>query len=87
VWKTLNGGASWQRSSTLTGSFQIRVGHRRSEAADVVWAGTGERNSQRSVAYGDVSIKAKTAAARDERRLKTSEHIGRIVVSRRTATP
>ena len=48
---------------------------------NVVWVGTGERNSQRSVAYGDGVYKS-VDGGRSWKNvgLKNSEHIGRIVV-------
>src|SRR5438093_5251731 len=53
VWKTLNGGASWQPIFDTGGSFSIGWVTVDQKRPNVVWVGTGERNSQRSVAYGD----------------------------------
>src|SRR5438876_217526 len=53
VWKTLNGGASWQPIFDTGGSFSIGWVTVDAKRPNVVWVGTGERNSQRSVAYGD----------------------------------
>src|SRR4029450_397493 len=49
---------------------------------NVVWVGTGERNSQRSVAYGDGVYKSDDGGRSWKNvGLKNSEHIGRIVVN------
>jgi photosystem II stability/assembly factor-like uncharacterized protein len=49
---------------------------------NVVWVGTGERNSQRSVAYGDGVYKSEDSGRSwTNVGLKNSEHIGRIVIS------
>jgi hypothetical protein len=53
VWKTANGGASWQPIFDTQGSFSIGWVTIDPHHSNVVWVGTGERNSQRSVAYGD----------------------------------
>src|SRR5436190_15865274 len=82
VWKTVNGGASFQPVFDTQGSFSIgwvTIDPRRS---NVVWVGTGERNSQRSVAYGDGVYKSEDGGhSWTNTGLRNSEHIGRIVVS------
>ena len=48
----------------------------------MVWVGTGERNSQRSVAYGDGVYKSEDGGKSWKNvGLKDSQHIGRIVVN------
>jgi photosystem II stability/assembly factor-like uncharacterized protein len=50
--------------------------------SNVVWVGTGERNSQRSVAYGDGVYKSEDGGRSWKNvGLKNSEHIGRIVIN------
>ena len=82
VWKTVNGGASWLPIFDTQASFSIgwvTVDPRR---PNVVWVGTGERNSQRSVAYGDGVYKSEDGGRSwTNVGLKTSEHIGRVVIS------
>src|SRR5437773_11940585 len=82
VWKTVNGGASFQPVFDTQGSFSIgwvTIDPRRS---NVVWVGTGERNSQRSVAYGDGVYKSEDGGRSwTNVGLKHSEHIGRIAIS------
>ena len=47
----------------------------------VVWVGTGENNSQRSVAYGDGVYKSVDGGTTwNNMGLKTSEHIAKIVI-------
>src|SRR5438552_6721538 len=53
VWKTVNGGASFQPVFDTQGSFSIGWVAVDPKRPGIVWVGTGERNSQRSVAYGD----------------------------------
>src|SRR5919197_2159540 len=82
VWKTVNGGASWQPIFDTQGSFSIGWVTLDPKRPNVVWVGTGERNSQRSVAYGDGVYKSDDGGRSwTNVGLKTSEHIGRIVIS------
>ncbi len=53
VWKTVNGGASFQPVFDTQGSYSIGWVTIDPKRPSIVWVGTGERNSQRSVAYGD----------------------------------
>ena len=81
VWKTVNGGASFQPVFDTQGSFSIgwiAVDPRR---PSIVWVGTGERNSQRSVAYGDGVYKSEDGGRSwTNVGLNASEHIGRVVI-------
>jgi photosystem II stability/assembly factor-like uncharacterized protein len=82
VWKTTNGGASWQPIFDREGSFSIGWLTLDPKNPNVVWVGTGERNSQRSVAYGDGVYKSEDGGKSWKNvGLKNSEHIGRIVVN------
>ena len=81
VWKTVNGGASWQPIFDKQGSFSIGWVTLDPKHPNVVWVGTGERNSQRSVAYGDGVYKSEDGGRSwTNVGLKSSEHIGRIVI-------
>jgi photosystem II stability/assembly factor-like uncharacterized protein len=81
VWKTVNAGASFQPVFDTQGSFSIgwiTIDPRR---PSIVWVGTGERNSQRSVAYGDGVYKSEDGGRSwTNVGLKSSEHIGRVVI-------
>jgi photosystem II stability/assembly factor-like uncharacterized protein len=82
VWKTVNGGASFQPVFDTQGAFSIGWITIDARRPNVVWVGTGERNSQRSVAYGDGVYKSEDGGRSwTNVGLKNSEHIGRIVVS------
>jgi photosystem II stability/assembly factor-like uncharacterized protein len=82
VWKTTNGGATWQPIFDKEGSFSIGWLTLDPKNPSVVWVGTGERNSQRSVAYGDGVYKSEDGGKSWKNvGLKNSEHIGRIVVN------
>jgi photosystem II stability/assembly factor-like uncharacterized protein len=81
VWKTMNGGASFQPVFDTQGSFSIGWVAVDPRHPNVVWVGTGERNSQRSVAYGDGVYKSEDGGRSwTNVGLKNSEHIGRIVI-------
>ena len=82
VWKTVNGGASWQPVFDTQGSFSIGWVTIDPHHSNVVWVGTGERNSQRSVAYGDGVYKSDDGGRSwTNVGLKAAEHIGRIVIN------
>ena len=81
VWKTVNGGASFQPVFDKEGSFSIGWITIDPKRPSIVWVGTGERNSQRSVAYGDGVYKSEDGGRSwTNVGLKASEHIGRVVV-------
>jgi photosystem II stability/assembly factor-like uncharacterized protein len=81
VWKTVNGGASFQPVFDTQGSFSIGWIAIDPKRPSIVWVGTGERNSQRSVAYGDGVYKSEDGGRTWANvGLKSSQHIGRIVI-------
>ena len=84
VWKTTNAGTIWTPIFDSEGSYSIGSITLDPNDPLVVWVGTGENNSQRSVSYGDGIYKSidggKTWANKG---LEESEHIGRIVVDPR----
>jgi len=53
VWKTVNDGTTWTPVFDGEGSYSIGWVALDPNDPSVVWVGTGESNSQRSVAYGD----------------------------------
>ena len=82
VWKTVNGGTTWQPVFDSQGSFSIGWVTVDPKRPNVVWVGTGERNSQRSVAYGDGVYKSEDGGRSwTNVGLRNSEHIGRVVIS------
>jgi photosystem II stability/assembly factor-like uncharacterized protein len=81
AWKTVNGGATWQPVFDTQGSFSIGWIALDPKRPHVVWVGTGERNSQRSVGYGDGVYRSDDGGRSwTNVGLKNSEHIGRIVI-------
>jgi photosystem II stability/assembly factor-like uncharacterized protein len=84
VWKTVNAGTTWTPVFENYGSYSIGAIALDPRDAAVVWVGTGERNSQRSVGYGDGLYKSEDGG-RSFRKvgLEKSEHIGRIVIDPR----
>jgi photosystem II stability/assembly factor-like uncharacterized protein len=82
VWKSVNGGASWQPVFDSQGSFSIGWVTIDARHPNIVWVGTGERNAQRSVAYGDGVYKSEDGGRSwTNAGLRNSEHIGRIVIN------
>ena len=84
VWKTTNGGTTWKPVFDGEGSFSIGCIALDPHNPSVVWVGTGENNSQRSVAYGDGVYKSVDGGESWTRMgLEKSEHIGKILVDPR----
>ena len=81
VWKTINAGTTWTPVFDNEGSYSIGAIVLDPKNPLIVWVGTGENNSQRSVSYGN-GVYRSDDGGRSWRNvgLKTSEHIGRIVI-------
>src|SRR5688500_5701814 len=81
VWKTMNAGTTWTPIFDNEASYSIGAITLDPKNPLVVWVGTGENNSQRSVSYGNGVYKSEDGG-RTWRNvgLKTSEHIGRIAI-------
>ena len=81
VWKTSNWGLEYTPVFDNESSYSIASVTIDPNNSNTVWVGTGENNNQRSVAYGDGVYKS-TDAGKSWKNvgLKTSEHIGNIVV-------
>ncbi len=84
VWKTVNSGTTWTPVFDGEGAFSIGAIALDPKNPATVWVGTGERNSQRSVGYGD-GVYRSDDGGKSWRNvgLKTSEHIGRIAIDPR----
>ena len=81
VWKTENAGTTWTPVFDGEGSYSIGCVAIDPTNPNVVWVGTGENNSQRSVGYGDGVYKSEDGGKSWKNvGLKGSEHIGKIVV-------
>ena len=81
IWKTENAGVTFtplfdDQASFSTGCITLDPNN-----PNIVWVGTGENNNQRSVAYGDGVYKSEDGGKSWKNMgLKSSEHIGKIVV-------
>lgn len=83
VWKTTNAGTSWK---ALSGFGTSSIGCVTYDPTDplVVWVGSGENNSQRSVGWGDGLYKSVDGGESwTNVGLKASEHIGNVAVDPR----
>ncbi len=84
VWKTTNAGISFAPIFDGQASFSIGCVTIDPNNPLVVWVVSGENNSQRSVSYGDGVYKSVDGGKTwTNAGLKTSEHIGKIVVDPR----
>jgi photosystem II stability/assembly factor-like uncharacterized protein len=84
VWKTENAGVTWAPVFDNEGSYSIGCIVLDPKNPNVVWVGTGENNSQRSVGYGDGVYKSLDGGRTWKNvGLKDSEHIGKIVIDPR----
>jgi photosystem II stability/assembly factor-like uncharacterized protein/Arc/MetJ family transcription regulator len=84
VWKTVNDGTTWTPVFDKEGSYSIGWVELDPNDAAVVWVGTGESNSQRSVSYGDGIYRSDDGGKNWQNLgLKKSEHIGRVAIDPR----
>lgn len=84
VWKTTNAGTTWTPVFDSQGSYSIGCVAMDPKNPNVVWVGTGENNSQRSVGFGDGIYRTRDGGKSWENLgLKESEHIGRIAIDPR----
>lgn len=84
VFKTVNNGATWLPVFEKQASYSIGYVTLDPKNPNTVWVGTGESNSQRSVAYGDGVYRSDDGGATWKNMgLRKSEHIGKIVVDPR----
>ncbi len=81
VWETHNAGVTYEPIFDSQASYSIGCVTLAPTNPDVVWVGSGENNSQRSVAYGDGVYKSLDGGQSWQNMgLKRSLHIGRIIV-------
>ncbi len=84
VWHTTNAGISWTPVFDGEGSYSIGVVVLDPKNPCVVWVGTGENNSQRSVGYGDGVYRSEDCGKNFKNvGLKNSQHIGKIIIDPR----
>src|ERR1044071_8507739 len=86
VWKTANAGTTWTPLFDTQGSSSIGTVAVDPNNPLVVWVGTGENNSQRSVGYGDGVYKSTDGGKSwSNLGLKASNHIGKILIDPRNS--
>jgi len=84
VWKTSNSGITWEPIFDNYGSFSTGCVTLDPNNPNVVYVGTGENNSQRSVSWGDGIYRSEDGGKSFKNiGLKNSEHIGKILVDPR----
>jgi photosystem II stability/assembly factor-like uncharacterized protein len=84
LWKTVNGGITWEPIFDDEGSYAIGSVTLDPNNPHVVWVGTGENNSQRSVAFGDGVYKSLDGGQNwTNVGLEDSAHIGMITIDPR----
>ena len=84
IWKTLNDGVTWTPVFEHEGSYSVGTVVLDPKNPSVVWVGTGENNSQRSVGYGDGVYRSEDGGKSWKNLgLKNSEHIARILIDPR----
>lgn len=81
VWKTINYGTTFSPIFDGQKSYSIGCITMDPQNPNVLWVGSGENNSQRSVSYGDGVYRSNDGGKSWKNMgLKTSEHIGNIIV-------
>ncbi len=84
VWKTTNAGTTWTPVFDEQGSYSVGCVTMDPRNPHVVWVGTGENNSQRSVGFGDGVYRTRDGGVTWENLgLAESEHIGTILIDPR----
>jgi len=84
VWKTTNAGTTWKPIFDRQSSYSIGCVTVDGRNPNIVWVGSGENNSQRSVGYGDGVYKSVDGGGSWKKMgLENSEHIGKILVDPR----
>jgi photosystem II stability/assembly factor-like uncharacterized protein len=86
VWKTTNAGTTFTPVYQNEGTYSIGTVVIDPKNPSTIWVGSGEANNQRSVGWGD-GVYRSDDAGKTWRNLglKTSEHIGRIVIDPRNS--
>lgn len=86
VWKTVNRGTTFEPIFDGQGSYSIGCITIDPSNPNRLWVGSGENNGQRSVAYGDGIYRSDDGGKSWKNvGLKTSEHIGKILVDPRNS--
>ncbi|HWX55403.1 MAG TPA: glycosyl hydrolase [Verrucomicrobiae bacterium] len=87
VWRTDNDGTTWTPVFDHEASYSIGTVVIDPKHPNIVWVGTGENNSQRSVSYGDGVYRSEDSGKTWKNMgLKKSEHIARILIDPRDSS-
>lgn len=79
LWRTKNNTITWEPIFEHQGSYSLGVVELDPNDSNTIWVGTGENNSQRSVAFGDGVYKSTDGGKSwNNMGLKDSEHISQI---------
>ena len=82
IWKTVNNGITFSPVFDSYGSYSIGALAIDPKNTNVIWAGTGENNHQRALAYGDGIYKSVDGGSSwTNMGLKESRHIGMIAIN------
>jgi len=86
LWKTANHGTTFEPIFDQYGSYSMGCITIDPNASNVVWLGTGENQSQRSVSFGDGVYKSTDGGKTWKNMgLRNSEHIAKILVDPRNS--
>ncbi|MFC1726270.1 WD40/YVTN/BNR-like repeat-containing protein [candidate division KSB1 bacterium] len=81
IWKTVNNGTTWKPIFDKYGAYAIGCIVMDPNNPNVLWAGTGENNSQRALGYGDGVYKTVDGGKSWKNMgLKSSRQIGKILI-------
>ena len=81
VWKTVNAGVTWSSIFDGQGSYSIGCVSIDPRNPNRIWVGTGENVGGRHMGYGDgIYLSTDGGKSWENKGLKDSEHIGKIVV-------
>jgi photosystem II stability/assembly factor-like uncharacterized protein len=84
VWKTTNRGTTWKPIFDDQGAYSIGCVTVDAKNPQVVWVGTGENQSQRSVGFGDGVYRSDDGGGTWKHLgLKNSEHIAKVLIDPR----
>ena len=84
IWKTTNNGTTWTPIFDDYGAYAIGCLAIDPDNPNVVWAGTGENNSQRALGYGNGVYKTLDGGKSWKNMgLKTSRQVGKILIDPR----
>lgn len=84
IWKTTNSGVTWKPVFDNYGVYSIGCLAMDPHNANIVWAGTGEHNSQRALGYGNGVYKSIDGGETwTNMGLRTSRQVGKILIDPR----